>query len=201
MPSSGSSKIASKRNRKRSTTGLFWCMLFLLVAQTAAGQGALLTARLKDDVAVVSLSMVEASEKLLVKSAYDGQMAQVRFDLRIYHKGKGFLGIAGDRIIREKSIEQYGRWDPFSGRFIITDTEGHQWTTPRAEEYTRRLLSLSDTVITGIARDEESYLLARVGLKRVKLQVPFNLLDLFLPETKIVSPWVRWDFNFGEQSR
>jgi hypothetical protein len=141
--------------------------------------------------------MVETPEKLLVKNAYEGQIAQVRFDFRVYQRSRGLVGLFGDKILQEMSIEKTGGWDPFTGRFFIRETDGETWTTARAEEYTGKLLSISNVSLEGVADIEDAYLLARAGLKQVRLRIPFNLLDPLLPETRMVTPWVRWDFDFG----
>jgi hypothetical protein len=195
MQSSGSSKRASRKSRLFAVISLF--SLACCSIPAAAAQGALLSAYLDDDRAVVSLEMVETSEKILVKNAYDGQVAKVTFDLRIYRHSRGLSGLLGDRIILEKQLEKYGRWDAFTGRFEIEDSDGSIWTTSRADEYTGKLLSLSGVSIPGSWDRDNSYLLARISLKRILLQIPFNLLDPFLEETRIRTPWVRWDFSFG----
>ncbi len=195
MQSSGSSKRASRKSRRFTVVFLF--ILACCSISSAAAQGALLSAWLEEDKAVISLKMVETSEKILVKNAYDGQVAKVTFDLRIYRYSRGLSGLLGDRIILEKQLEKYGRWNAFTGRFEIEDSSGSVWTTARAEEYTEKLLSLSEVSLPGSWNRDNSYLLARISLKRILLQIPFNLLDPFLEETRIMSPWVRWDFSFG----
>lgn len=195
MPSSGSSRRGSRRSSPSPAPLLLW--LFFAAATAAPAQGALLSAFLEDEAAVVSLTMVETSGKQLVRSAYDGQSAGVSFDLRIYRYGSGPGGLFGDRILLEREIEKTGGWNAFTGRFEITCSDGSQWTGARAEEYTRQLLSLDGYAIPGVWDRGDAYLLARVRLKSVLLEVPFNLLDPFLPETRTMTPWVRWDFRFG----
>ncbi len=187
---------------RKIKTGIVYTLflaLSLVPARYLFGQGALLSAEMKEEEAVVNLRMVEAREKRLVENAFQGRTSRVYFDFRIYRRTKGVAALFGDRIEKEQSITKQGHWDPFSSQFIITSSDGASWRALRPNDYLDSLLSVEDYLVELPHNRGDYYLLARIRLKEINLQVPFNLLDPILPETRVTSPWVRWEFSFGEE--
>lgn len=189
---------ASLRTVSRKIKALHAIMLFSALPLPLFPQGALLSAEIDQDRALVTLRLVDAREKQLVSNAYQGRSSSVRFDFRIYRKSRGMAAILGDRIEKEQSITKQGYWDPFTKSFVVTGSDGSSLTTPRPEDYLDKLLGLESYFVNLPGNRGDYYLLARVQLKEINLQVPFSLLDPVLPETRVGSPWVRWEFSFGE---
>lgn len=201
MPLLHSSKIDLRKSRRSTLSSLAILILFLLAAKAVSAQGVLLSASMQENYAKIRLDLVDIEEKMLVDNAVRGQHSEVRYDLRLYRKNSGLLGIFGDSIISEKQIVKEGYWDPFSSLFVVEDSRGGRKNSPRPKEYIRMLLSLEESRIEIPPENGSYYLLAKIKLKETQLAVPFKLLDPFLEETSISAPPAQWDFSFGEQTQ
>lgn len=139
----------------------------------------------------VSLFLIGSPEHLVMDSLYKGTRSEIQFQIRFYRTKKGLSGILMDTLLEEVIIIQEAKREEYSNQFILSRT-GETRAFTKAEEFIASFMKLTDFPVPSEYLREGIYLLARIKLCTIKLLPPLTILNLFLPETRITTPWTRY---------
>jgi len=119
-----------------------------------------------------------------------GMRSRITYTVRVFREVRGISRIFGDRPLAETQISKEARLDPFSGRYILTESRG---TTSRYDD-SRSLLQgffgLEEVSVPKV-NEHDAYVMGRSRLEVTLLQEPLRLLMPFLGDLIITTPWSR----------
>lgn len=150
----------------------------------------------QEDEYCLDLFLKDSPRDLIFQSLKQGSRSEIIFQIKVYEKEESLLGLISDKLIREYAVIREGKYEDYSGQYIIFSEDGKTGFSDLAvfiEEFsglTGFFLSLPPVKDT-----RERYILSRITLNTVKLLPPLTILSFFLPENRIVTPWVRFNIN------
>ena len=72
----------------------------------------------------LNISHSDYPEEKIISALREGLRAEITYQIRIYRKMHGLLGVLGDRLIEESDPSFEARWDIFSKSYVLTDETG-----------------------------------------------------------------------------
>lgn len=185
--------------RSHSTVGRLGALSLLLFAIPLGS----VSAQTTDESFVVQQGELHASIAVshppgdrVVAALRDGLESEIQYNVRVYRRTGGLLGILGDKLIGEFQTSYQARWDEFSGDFVI-NKDGR---TVRRSRSTTRFLSEFFHLVgadTGIhlKPPERYYVLSNVRIQIVRLVPPLTMISPLLLNREIDTPWVKTEMR------
>lgn len=143
-----------------------------------------------------SIAVSEPPSERVIGSLRDGLESEVQYNVRVYERTAGVLGLLGDKLVGEYKETYRARWDEFSGDFILTADSRPTRRTISARAFLTELFSLSN-VDTGIriAAGTRYYVLSDVQIQIVRLVPPLTMIAPFLTKRQINTQWVKTEIS------
>lgn len=191
----------SKQNSRRSEAKTpVIPILLLLVSTFVSGQEARLHAavrgrRVYGTVEYLDSNFAErgvSASQAVLASLWDGLRAEITFQLRLYRRSSGVFAFLGDRLLRERQVDQVALFDFYENRYKILRDNRITGEYAAETEFLDAFFSLPEIDLGEINTGDggDYYLLARVRMMPVKIIPPLNIITLFSTDTVFTTPWV-----------
>ena len=191
----------SKQNSRRSEAKTpVIPILLLLVSTFVSGQEARLDAavrgrRVYGTVEYLDSNFAErgvSASQAVLASLWDGLRAEITFQLRLYRRSSGVFAFLGDRLLRERQVDQVALFDFYENRYKILRDNRITGEYAAETEFMDAFFSLPEIDLGEINTGDggDYYLLARVRMMPVKIIPPLNIITLFSTDTVFTTPWV-----------
>ena len=191
----------SKQNSRRSEAKTpVIPILLLLVSTFVSGQEARLDAavrgrRVYGTVEYLDSNFAErgvSASQAVLASLWDGLRAEITFQLRLYRRSSGVFAFLGDRLLRERQVDQVALFDFYENRYKILRDNRITGEYAAETEFLDAFFSLPEIDLGEINTGDggDYYLLARVRMMPVKIIPPLNIITLFSTDTVFTTPWV-----------
>jgi hypothetical protein len=178
---------------------LSWSLPLLLLvaplatanAQTTDESFALTTGELH-----ASIVVSDPPGERVVASLHEGLESEIQYNVRVYQRTGGLLGILGDKLIGEFQRSYRARWDEFGRDFVISEDGRTVLRTRTASEFLSEFFHLAraDTGIR-LKPPDSYYVLSNVRIQIVRLVPPLTMISPFLTNREIDTPWVKTEMN------
>lgn len=150
---------------------------------------------------LASIRVVDPPARRILGSLRSGLRSQIRFVIRVYERGRGFLSFLGDRLVGTDQVSYEAQWDEFGGDYVITRLGATKRASSRfsdAVAFTDHFFSIADEK-TGIrvANHDHPYVLSSVEIQTVELAPPLTMIAAFLRGHQISTPWIRTPLLFS----
>ena len=183
-----------KLNLRRNKTRGAFSLVLLFISQSyvsALTETTSLSAVVEEKVITVSAQLEEVSPNEVLSSLQEGLKSEIIFQLRLYHKNRGFFSFFGDRLILEKTITRIAYLDIFEDLFVLETEELGIRKFRRKDHFLKSFFQLQDYRLAELSDENSSkfYVLARISLKPVRIVTPLNIISLFFRSTAITTPW------------
>ncbi|MFP4178871.1 MAG: hypothetical protein ACLFSA_02340 [Spirochaetaceae bacterium] len=173
--------------------------LLLLPAPLSASEdlGISCNAQYADTQITAEIQAQKIPSERLREALTAGHAAEIRFDMRLFHKRRGISSILGDSLIRERTETYRGMWNPVIRGYSLALEEDKIFF----EEFSAFLRSFSASTLSlpllqeEIRDSEDAYILVRVTVIPRVPEPPFTLLAPFLPGLSLSSPWKEVPFE------
>ena len=180
-----------ENSRRNETKQLFLGISFLLLGGLLYPLETDIKVTESENGTLVSLFLIDSPEHLVMDSLYKGTRSEIQFQIRFYRIKKGISGIFMDTLLEEIILIQEARMEEYNDQFIIAQA-GETRAYTREEDLLDSFMKLTDFPVPAEYLGEDIYILARIKLCTIKLLPPLTILNLFLPETRITTPWTRF---------
>lgn len=150
---------------------------------------------------LASIQVVNPPAGRILGSLRSGLRSEIRFVIRVYERGRGFLSFLGDRLVGTDQVEYQARWDEFAGDYVITRLDAAKRTSyrfPDAASFAEHFFGIVDEE-TGIhvTNHDHPYVLSSVEIQTVELAPPLTMIAAFLHDRLVSTPWARTPLLFA----
>lgn len=179
--------------RKHSTLALLLFLIFpgALFAQSTKQSFELNAGHLR---ATISVSNPPATR--IIDSLHDGLESEIQYNVRVYERTGGLLGILGDKLVGDFERTYRATWDEFGSEFVVTRKGSAKKRIKSANAFLSAFFHLHGAR-TGIRLKppHHYYVLSSVRIQIVKLVPPLTMISPFLSHREIDTPWVKTEIT------
>jgi hypothetical protein len=143
----------------------------------------------------ISVQVIDPPEREILESLRSGTRSEILFHVKIYREKTGAGAFLPDKLLAEYQILREASYRRQEESYLVS--EGILFSSFRDEDslmqafLTLRDFTIPASVLGETDPEENVYILVRVRLSTVKLLPPLTILNLVLPESRLVSPWPR----------
>lgn len=187
-----------------------WCAALLLAVSMAAhcgGRPEVIPAEevdrrasVSEQGAELSLALPTARGQELLESVESGLSSRVTFELRLYRRRSGLMGIFGDQVLGEAQVSHHGSYAPLTSEYLLEVTQRYRGRdAPIAQSivvarygdrnsFRDALLSVADELVWRLVDapttdshivSDQTYLSFRVLVQPVVLDAPLHIVTMF----------------------
>ena len=127
----------------------------------------------------------------IINSMELGHRTEIEYRIRVYENKSRFIGLFGDRLIKEISVSYVATRDPFGDIFHITDSAGKKKVIKDKDSFFKTFFSMDEVVIDmKKAGKGEYYAAGKIEMKIIKLMPPLNMLSHVIPGIIEKTDWI-----------
>ena len=120
-----------------------------------------------------------------------GHRVEIEYRIKVYRKGKKFLNLFGDKLVRDIRYSYIGKKNLLKNKFYITSEKEIRKSFDVEKEFVKDFYVLDNLKVDLVDEKKgEYYALGRVNLKVIKLIPPLNLFSFIIPGIIDSSDWV-----------